>query len=177
MDSKELIEKAKSGDNEAFGKLYELFYLPVFRYIYFRINKKEDTQDLVQIVFLKVYQSIESYEERGKEPLAYFFTVARNTVIDYLRKKGNLSLNENVEVEGRERDNPEKLVQDNEQKKFVDEAIQTLNEDQKEVILLKFMGDLSNSEIAKQIGKSEDAIRQIQHRALKMLKKKLKIYG
>lgn len=174
MDPKKLIEKAKLGDKEAFGKLYEVYYLPVFRYIHFRIKKKEDTQDLVQTVFIKIYKSIDKYQERG-QPLSYFFTVARNTVIDYLRKKKELNLYENVDIEGQDKDNPESFAQGNEERKIVSEAIQTLNGDQREVILLKFMAGLSNSEIAKQIGKSEDAVRQIQHRALKVLKEKLKL--
>lgn len=176
MHPRELIEKAKLGDKEAFGKLYEFYYLPVFRYIHFRIRKKEDTQDLVQTVFIKIYESIDRYQERGKEPLSYFFTVARNTVIDYLRKKQDLNLYENVEVEEEGKDDPENFAEENEQRRIVNEAIQTLNEDQKEVILLKFMAGLSNSEIANQIGKSQDAVRQIQHRALKVLKEKLKLY-
>lgn len=178
MEPRKLIEKAREGDKEAFGKLYELYYLPVYRYIHFRIDKKEDAQDLVQIVFLKVYQSIERYQERGKEPLSYFFTVARNTVIDYLRKKRELKLYEDSNIEEREKDNPEKISEVNEEARIVGNAIRNLNEDQKEVILLKFMAGLSNTQTAEQLNKKEDAIRQIQHRALKILKNKLKkIYG
>lgn len=176
MDPKNLIEKARLGDNDAFGKLYEHYYLPVFRYIYFRIKKKEDTQDLVQTTFLKVYKSIGKYKNLGKEPLSFFFTVARNTVIDHFRKKRDLKLYEYTDIEENEDRNPENFAQKNEQAKIVNKAIQSLNEEQKEVVLLKFMAGLSNNEIAKQIGKSEDNVRQIQHRALKLLKEKLKIY-
>lgn len=172
MSPKDLIEKAKSGDNEAFGVLYEQYYLPIFRYIHFRIKKKEDTQDLVQIVFLKVYESIERYEDRGKDPLSFFFTVARTTVIDYLRRKKDLPLYENVDI--KTEDGPEEYAETNEQAELVNQSIQGLNEDQKEVILLKFMAELPNNEIATQIGKSEESVRQIQHRALEILKKKLK---
>lgn len=176
MDPKDLIEKAKSGDKEAFGKLYELYYLPVFRYVHFRIRKKEDTQDLVQIIFVKVYESIGKYKEQGKEPLSYFFTVARNTVIDYLRKRQDLKLFEDAQIEAGDKSNPELFAEGGELKTIVDKAIQTLNNDQKEVVILKFIVGLPNSEIAKQMRKTEDAVRQIQHRALKLLKEKLKIY-
>lgn len=177
MDPKDLIKKAKNGDNEAFGKLYETYYVPVLRYIYFRIKKKEDTQDLVQVVFLKVYESVEKYEDRGKDPLSYFFTVARNTVIDYQRKKPVLKLYEETQLEGEEKYSPEYFARINEETEIVDKAIKTLKGEQKEVILLKYIAGFSNSEIAKQIGKSEDSVRQIQHRALKILKGKLqKLY-
>ena len=177
MDAKDLIEKAKSGDSDAFGKLYESYYLPIYRYIHFRIDKKDDVQDLVQIVFLKVYESLEKYEERGKNPLAYFFTVARNTVIDYQRKKPTLKLYEETHLEGEEKYTPEYFAKINEETEIVDKAIKTLKGEQREVILLKYIAGFSNSEIAKQIGKSEDSIRQIQHRALKILRTKLsKLY-
>lgn len=174
MDPKDLIEEAKRGNKEAFGKLYALYYVPVFRYVFFRIKKKEDTEDLAQIVFLKVYESIEEYEDRGKDPLAYFLTVARNTVIDYQRKKTPLKLYENVNLEVEEKYSPEYFARINEQTRIVDSAIQTLKGVQREVILLKFIANFSNDKIAKQIGKSEDSVRQIQHRALKKLEVKLK---
>lgn len=174
MDPKKLIELAKTGDKEAFGKLYEVYYVPVFRYIYFRIRKKEDAQDLIQTVFIKAYQSIDKYKDLGNDPLAYFFTISRNTVIDYLRKKKELNLYDFIEIEAQEKDNPEEITGKVELEEVVKKAIASLNEDQREVILLKFMAGLLNNEIAKQMGKSEDSIRQIQHRALKSLKGKLK---
>lgn len=176
MDPKDLIEKARYGDKEAFGKLYELYYLPVFRYVHFRIRKKEDAQDLVQIIFIKVYESIGKYKDRGKDPLSYFFTIARNTVIDYLRKRQDLKLFENAQIEAGDKSNPEFFAAGKELKEMINKAIQTLNNDQKEVVILKFIIGLPNSEISKQMRKTEDAIRQIQHRALKLLKEKLKLY-
>lgn len=175
MDPRKLIELAKKGDKEAFGKLYESYYVPVYRYIYFRIRKKGDTQDLVQMVFLKIYQSIDKYKDTGKDPLAYFFTVARNTMIDYLRKRKELNLYDFVEIEAQSKDNPEEIAGKTETKEIIEKAILNLKNDQKEVVIMKFMIGLSNDKIAKQLGKSEDAIRQIQHRALEILRKKIKI--
>lgn len=175
MDPKELMEQAKKGDKEAFGKLYEEYYVPIYRYIHFRIFKKEDAQDLAQTVFLKVYQSIGKYKNKGTEPLAYFFTVARNTMIDYLRKRKELNLYDFVEIEAQNKDNPEEIAGKNETKEIVEKAILNLKDDQKEVVIMKFMIGLPNDEIAKQLGKSEDSIRQIQHRALETLKKKIKV--
>ncbi len=175
MDAKKLIELAQTGDKEAFGKLYEVYYVPVFRYIYFRIRKKEDTQDLAQTVFLKVYQSIDRYKDTGKDPLAYFFTIARNTMIDYLRKRKELNLYDFVEIEAQDKDSPEEIAGKTETKEIVERAILNLKDDQKEVVIMKFMIGLPNGDIAKQLGKSEDAIRQIQHRALETLRKKIKI--
>lgn len=177
IDPKNLMQLAKEGNKEAFGQLYQAYYVPVFRYIYLRLGNKEDTKDLVQNVFLKVYQSIESYQEQGQNPLAYFFTVARNTVIDHLRKKKPVSLddeqNQAHQIQS-PKDDPEELFQKDEITKLIRKATSKLNEAQQEVIILKFINEFSNSEISKLIGKSEEAIRQIQHRALLNLKEHLK---
>lgn len=172
-DPRTLMQEAKAGNNSAFGKLYELYYVPVFRYVYIRLRDKDEAQDLVQTVFLKVYKSIEKYEDENKEPLPYFFTVARNSIIDYFRKKRSVSLNENVEIESNQED-PEGFAQRREEEKVVNEAIKSLKGDQKEVILLKYISGFSNSQIAESLNKSEEAIRQIQHRAFKVLRNKLK---
>ncbi len=176
-DPQEIIRQAKKGDKKAFEKLYQVHYVPVFRYVYLRIQDKMQTEDIVQEVFMKVYKSIENYQDQGKNPLAYFFTIARNKVIDFYRKKKSVSLDENLAVfeqlEGK-RDNPEALFEQNEKAKVVNLAIQRLNDTQKEVIILKYINGFDNDQIAQMLGKKEDAIRQIQHRALKCLKEILK---
>ncbi len=170
------MEKAKSGDKEAYGALYSQFYVPVFRYIYLRIRSKEEAEDLAQTVFIKVYQSLDRYQDRGSEPLAYFFTVARNTVIDFYRKKKESSLEANqqfLEIADL-RQNPEEDFAKKESYEMITQAIHYLPEEQREVIILKFINDLTNSEIATVLNKNEPAIRQIQHRALKTLRERLK---
>lgn len=93
-DPKILMQLAKSGDAEAFGRLYELYFIPVFRYIYFRVKDKEETNDLTQTVFLKVFCSLPNFKGQNKSPLAYFFTVSRNTVIDHWRAKKEIRLDD-----------------------------------------------------------------------------------
>lgn len=175
MDPKKLIEKAKDGDKEAFGQLYKEYYLPVFRYIYLRVNDKKETEDLTQTVFLKVYKAIGRFQNVDADPLAYFFTVARNTVIDYYRGKKDLSLEENeqaYEIADSKNDPEEEFFKSEIHDKIIS-AIKSLPEDQKEVLILKFINDIPNIEIARLMNKNEPAIRQIQHRALKALKEKL----
>jgi len=169
----ELIRKAKKGDTDAFGQLYESYFAPIFRYIYLKVVDKEVAKDLTQTVFLKVFCSLNRYEEKNKNPLSYFFTVAKNTIIDYWKKKKekrlnelNLSLNFNnnfLEIENKI---------DNE--KMIFRAIKQLTEEQQEVIILKFIVGLTNKEIAHLLEKKEENIRQIQCRALKNLSNFLK---
>lgn len=176
-DPQVLMQLAKNGDSEAFGNIYKLYFTPIYRYIFLRIQKKEETEDLVQVVFLKVYRNINNYQERKVPPLAYFFTVARNTVIDYWRKQKetNNEGTEKIPVElEKSSGNPLQIVQNKEIYKTIRAAIKQLSEEQQEVIILKFINEMRNEEIAKILDKSEQAIRQLQCRALKILRKILK---
>lgn len=170
-----LIRRAKDGDTEAFGLLYTIYFTPVFRYIYSRVKDKETTNDLTQTVFLKVFQSLERYQEKNKSPLAYFFTVARNTVISYWRKKKEVLINDSERpLEVSAVDNPSKWAEKTDISKILYRAIGQLTYTEQEVIIFKFIDDLSTREIAKILGKTEGAIRQIQCRALKKLREYLK---
>lgn len=178
-DLKVLMRLAKEGDADAFAKIYEAYFVPVFRYIRLRVKSKQDTEDLTQIVFLKVYQSISRFEEHNRSPLAYFFTVARNTVIDHWRKKKDILL-ENPENESAEivqaAEDPVDIVQNNETAAALQRAIQELTEEQQSVIILKFINDLSNKEISDIMQKSEEAVRQLQCRAIKALRQYFKTH-
>ena len=171
-DPTKLIQAAKEGDQEAFSKLYELYYVPIYKYIYFRVKDEQDTEDITQTVFLKVYKSIDRFENRGKSPLAYFFTVARNTVIDYTKKKKKDFIAqdplEKIEYSLQdERPSPSELLEQKFTSKMVQNAIATLSPDQQETIVLRYINDFSNKEIASILKKSENAVRQLQFQALK----------
>lgn len=173
-NSLNLMLLAKKGDEEAYTKLYNLYYTPIFKYIYFRVRDKDETNDLIQIVFLKVFTSLKNFNDQNKSPLNYFYTISRNTIIDYYRSKKPYLLVEDFESlslnlkNGTK--NVEELFEQKEKQDLVKESLNLLSDGQKEVIILKFIDDLSNKEIGELLNKSEDAIRQIQCRALRTLK-------
>lgn len=179
-DPVELIKMAKDGDSGSFGKLYLEYFTPVFRYVYYMIKDKETASDITQTVFLKVFQSLSGYQERGKSPLAYFFTVARTTVIDHWKKKKDISADfmeegfiESIGVTSSLDEIHGEL--DKAKVAYVAvEVMQSLPADQREILTLKFIQDFSNKEISELTGKSEANIRQIQSRALNALRKVLK---
>lgn len=174
-DPKTLMQLAKNGDSEAFGSLYKLYFIPVFRYIYLRVKSREETEDLAQNVFLKVFQNISNFQEQGKSPLAYFFAIARNAVINHWRKKKNVSIDlQTISEIADPAGHPHQLTEQNETAKTMRRVIQKLSDDQQEAIILKFINELPNSEIAKLLGKTEEAVRQLQCRALKALRQYLK---
>ena len=169
-----LMEQAGKGNSEAFGELYELYFTPVYRYIYYKTSDKEVCNDLVQDVFIKVYGSLDRYTEQKSSPLPYFLTIARNTVIDYWRKKRDVVLEDSGAIFANIEDvsiaSPETISLQEHDRGVIQGALSTLHDDHKEVITLKFINQLSTKEIASILDKSEAAIRQILCRALKFLR-------
>ncbi len=177
-DLNELVKRAQNGDGRAFDMIYEELFTPVFRYIFVRVKSKVEAEDLAQTVFLKAYESLPRFRLQGRPLIAYFFTIARNTVIDYWRKsKRELSLEER-EPELRDLPaaslDPIQKLDDKKNLEAIRKALHYLTEDQQEVIVMKFISDLPISEIVRVTGKSGEAVRQLQCRGLKALKKYLK---
>ena len=174
---KNLVRRAKDGDQKAFSEIYENCYTPVFRYLYLRLKNRTEVEDLAQTVFLKAFQSFPSFKEQGRPILAYFFTIARNALIDHWRKNRETQIDDPEEKLRKLPDSRENLEEKLARKHDLETiklAMKNLTEDQEEVLSLKFMGELSHSEIAKVMGKSEEAVRQLQCRALKTLRHHLK---
>ncbi|MFA6552702.1 MAG: sigma-70 family RNA polymerase sigma factor [Candidatus Paceibacterota bacterium] len=172
---KELVEKAKNGDKEAFSLIYQKFFTPLYRYIYFRVGSKEDAEDLIQEVFTKAYLSFSKFKFTGSSPLAYFYTIARNTIIDQGRKKKhNIDSDDDVDSHKGDGDSPEESAAKNEDAKMLKLAIEELTESEQDVIIMKFFDGLSNKEIAEILGKEEGAVRQLQSRGLRDLRDILK---
>lgn len=168
-----LIEKAKTGDQNAFKQLYDLYYTPIFRYIYHRLHSLDDSNDIAQLVFIKAFTSINKFQFQNKSPLAYFIVIARNAVIDFWRKKKDVVLDEFgsvLESIVDDNANPEQEYQRKEQQHELQVMLRSLSDLQREVITLKFINGLSNQEIALIVGKSEVAVRQIQCRAIKTMR-------
>lgn len=174
---KKLVKRAKLGDQAAFSAIYENCFTPVFRYLYLRLKNKTEAEDLAQTVFLKAYQALPGFQEQGRPILAYFFTIARNALIDHWRKNDKIIIGDPEEALRTIKDpseNPETKLDRKHSLEAVRRAMKKLTGDQEEVLSLKFMSELSSAEIAKIMGKSEEAVRQLQCRALKALRNHLK---
>ncbi len=172
---KNLLNRAKNGDKEAFGTVYESYFTQIYRYIYFRVKNKELAEDLVQTVFIRIFVNLDSFNP--KYPRAYFFTVAKNIITDHWRKKKDISFDEtdgvftNIMAEG---DDPLEQVEKQEKQEKIHQALQTLPEDQKEALSLRFIHQFSNQEISEVMEKKEPAVRQLQSRGIKKLRQHFK---
>lgn len=173
-DLKHLIDGAKNGDNNAFDLIYKQFFTPVFRYVYLRIGNKSSAEDISQDVFIKAYNSLSRFELRGDSILPYFFTIARNTIVDYARKKKNAEFSyEFIEVVKDTKENIQETALKKEEFNKAISQISKLSEDQRDAIILKFINGLSNKEIAEILDKNEDAVRQLQSRGLRIARENL----
>lgn len=175
-DPKSLIDAAKNGDKHAFSQIYKQYLTPVYRYIYLRVKDKTEVELLAQDVFIKAYRSLASYEQRSATPLPFFFTIARNTIIDYWRKnRHQVSFGkEDVLLQLPDK---EATPAENSEKRIMSEllykALNLLSSEQREALVEKYFNDVPNKEIARAMGKSEEAVRQLQSRGLKALREHL----
>jgi RNA polymerase sigma-70 factor (ECF subfamily) len=172
-----LVAKAKNGDSSAFAELYNCYFSPIFRFIYWQTKSRTEAEDLTQTVFLKALKNLSGFKNKqGGGFSAWVYAIARNTVIDHWRKKKEIFLNDDLEksAEPVETDTPLKIAEKEEIKSTLHQIVMKLNPGQKEVVILKFVEGLSTKEIGNLLGKSEDAIRQLQCRGLKTIRQHLK---
>lgn len=165
-----LLEKASAGEQDAFEAVYKELYDPVFRYIYIRVKNRQDAEDIAQTTFMKVYQSIDRFSVTEHHPLAFFFTVARNTIIDRARRKKNEPVANDelllVYDKGKEED-----FEKEERLRYIEKILSQLNEDDRRLITLSEIEGYGGKEISEILGKSEVAIRKQKQRALEKLRK------
>lgn len=169
-----LVEAAVKGDAESFGRLYDIYGERIYRHIYYRVGDPTDAEDLTAQVFLNAWRAISRYRSMGRPFIVWLLSIARNLVVDHYRaRKEHTSLDGVVVVAG-ERDDPQAEVERTLTGQGLREAILKLKKDQQMVIVLRFIDDLEYPDIAAIMGKSEGAIRVIQHRALIALRSILK---
>ena len=168
---KKLILKAKGGDSGAFEEVYSTYYTPLFRYIYSRVKSKEEAEDMTQNVFIKIWNAVPTWNASHTSPLSFFFTVARNTMIDYFRKSSHKEIvSDEVIRKFADTVGSHMDTESQETKDSLLLAISKLTDEQREVITLFYTQDLTYEEISTITGKRQDAIRQIHSRAMKKLR-------
>lgn len=175
QDEETLVKLAQRRDEQAFSRLYEAYFDRIYRYIAIRIGDKTEAEDMTQQVFLKSLQSISSYKWTGKPFSAWLFRIAHNQVVDHLRKKtkrATVPIEEVPPIVAPGRD-PEEMVEMKLDVEQVARATRELTEAQREVISLRFAGGFSIAEVAQTMGKSQGAIKALQHSAILALRKKL----
>lgn len=173
QDEKGLIKRAQRNDPGAFAEIYERHFDMIYRYVYLRVGTQMEAEDLTQQVFLKAHQSISSYQWKGAPFSSWLFRIAHNQVIDYHRKGAKVQMTSLEMPVAASNPDPSEIVEHEMDVERVKQAMGSLTELQQEVISLRFAGELSTKEAAKLMGKSEGAIKALQHSALTALRKAL----
>lgn len=174
-DDTPLVLRAIRRDQEAFGELYDRHVVRVYRHIYYMVGNATDAEDLSAQTFLRAWEAIERYQVRGAPFVSWLLRIAHNLGVSHLRSKRDSSELHDGIVDTKERRDPEWSYQQTAEEELVREAIMRLREEQRQVIILRFIEDLDYTEVAEIIGKSVAAIRVIQHRALNSLRKQMKL--
>jgi RNA polymerase sigma-70 factor, ECF subfamily len=171
MNESTLIKKARKGNTDAYGQLYDTYLPAIYRFVFVKVGNKADAEDITHQVFLSAWQNIPKYREQGFPFSSWLYRIAKHTVIDFYR-----TAKHHTDIDTLPEDLYSELPAFDE---AIDRALHMrlaktfmtkLEDDQQDVLIMKFVNELSNKEIAHAVGKSEGAVRVIQHRALKQLK-------
>jgi RNA polymerase sigma-70 factor (ECF subfamily) len=166
-----LITQAQRGNVEAFGQLYERYLDRIFRYVRSRVGQERVAEDITEMVFLRSFESLDSYEERGHPFSAYLYQVARNLLVDYYRQNENhVPLFQVENKESNTADSEQSTIQ-KERMAVLVKALTDLPDEYQEVIRLRVLMQLPTADTAEWMNRSNGAIRVLLHRAMKALKK------
>ena len=168
-DIDKLVVMAQGGETQAFALIYDELVKPVYRYIFYRVESNI-AEDLTEDTFLKVWQNLKKYK-KGKHPFSsWVFRIAHNLVVDYYRKNRTTEEIDDRMADTKEGNNPESQANIKLTQIRLRKVIRKLPENYQQVILLKYINEFDNKEIAASIGKSEATVRTIQFRALEKLR-------
>ena len=168
-----LVQRAQAGDPEAFGLLYDRHVGMVYRYVLYRVASPQLAEDLTSETFTRALHRIGTYQEQGRDIGAWFVTIARNLLADHYKSaRYRLELmTDDVTRTGAVplEEGPERQVLDGLQNAVLLATVRRLVPDQQECIVLRFLQGRSVAETAQVMGRSDDAVKALQHRAVRTL--------
>jgi RNA polymerase sigma-70 factor (ECF subfamily) len=170
-----LVDRARQGDADAFGLLYDRFQPEIVRYLAHRVGDPDTAEDLAQQVFLKAWQAIPRYEARGVPFKAWLYRMAHNQMVDYFRTRRPTTDLEGIDPP--EDAEAESLVIAAEMTAALEQALGRLSEDHRQVLVLRFLMEKSAREIGEIMGRKEVTVRGLQMRALQALRREIEESG
>lgn len=174
QDEAELVAQAKT-DHQAFGRLYERYVRQIYNYIYYRTGNTQDAEDLTARVFQRASQHLARYTDRGLPFSAWLYRIAHNAVANWYRDEARrqaLPLN-GVALNDLRAEAPEDTFTDQHERDLLLRAIRRLPGERQQLIILKFVEQLSNAEIGQIMNRSEGAVKSLYHRTLLALRDEL----
>jgi RNA polymerase sigma-70 factor (ECF subfamily) len=171
---RELVGRAQRGDREALEELYLIHFDRIYSYLHMSVGNRHDAEDLTNQTFLKMLEAIDRFRWRAAPFSAWLFRIAHNAAMDHFRASRRWQPEEEVpEPEGSEQSSAEEEAMHAIGRASMLQLIEHLSPDQKQVLTLKFVFSFSNAEAASILGKTEGAVKSLQHRALASLQRQL----
>jgi len=167
-----VLSRASQGDKDAFGELYERYAERIFNYIYYRTGNVHDAEDLTARVFQRAMNHIQNYIDRGVPFSAWLYRIAHNLVANWHRdrsRKQEIPIDEAPILPSRG-DHPETSLVRTEEQDALLRLIRRLPPERQNLLILKFVENLSNAEIGQIMGRSEGAVKSLYHRTLLSLR-------
>src|ERR1035437_10110849 len=183
----EIILLYKNGEEEAFKELINRYTSPIYNFVA-RLANKNDASDIVQETFIKVWKNLNRFDDTKASFKTWIFTIAKNTVTDFLRKKKSLlftdlekdteedinSFAENIPDEEMLPDSALQKLQEKEaDKKFLNNLLENLHPNYQEVLTLRYQEEMTFEEIGKILDKSLNTVKSQHRRAILELRKML----
>jgi RNA polymerase sigma-70 factor (ECF subfamily) len=170
----DLVARAQGGDVSAIGALYDEHHESIFRYVWLRVGDTQLAEDLTGDVFMRMLHSLPNYQSMGLPFRAWLYRIAHNRLVDHYRRNGRrepVSLDV-VETHAAD-DDPLVSVERRLLAERLGHALSELDAHQREVVVLRFLAGLSLQETAAAMGRSEAAVKSLQHRSLAALRRAL----
>ncbi len=177
MNETDLIKQAQAGKPDAFSELYARYHKSVYTYIYYRVGERPLAEDLTSDVFERMVKQIQTWRPTGKPFIAWLYTIAGNLVINHVRRQNLVEWYPLNETEVYSGDSLMAHIGKKLEREKLAAALNQLTEEQRQVIILRFLQQQPVKAIAKTIGKSDASIKSLQRRAINALRRILENEG
>ncbi|WP_075982174.1 RNA polymerase sigma factor SigX [Bacillus massilinigeriensis] len=164
--------------DSVFDELYRKYHHDVFQFLYYMVNNREQAEDLVQEVYIRVLKSYKQFEGKSSEK-TWLFSIARNVAIDSFRKQKNWrqrileKFDWSTQQVKDDSPIPEEITLQREELQLIYHCLNDCTVDQKMVVIMRYIQELSIAETAEALGWTESKVKTTQHRALKALRQKM----
>lgn len=175
LSDAEAVSQASAGDTIAFQTLYERYVTKIYNYIFYRTGIQHEAEDITAKVFFRAFRHIGSYRNMGLPFSAWLYRIAHNLVANWHRDN---SRRKEVPLDDRmnaipSHDHPEASVIHDQEIDTLLKSIRKLTPERQHLLVLKFVEQVSNAEIAVIMGRSEGAVKSLYHRTLLSMRDEL----
>ncbi|MBI2855559.1 MAG: sigma-70 family RNA polymerase sigma factor [Chloroflexi bacterium] len=170
-DEEELVQRARKLDSEAWVEIYQRHFPSIYAYLLRRTGDPAVSEDLASSVFLGALERIGSFNYRGVPLVAWLFRIAHNQLVDHWRRSEHLSNSPLPEQQSNPGSSPQEELELSLLRQDLQRALAKVTEEQRQVLLLRFIHGLGIKEIAYTLNKPQGAVKALQHRGLASLRR------